>query len=328
MAISSDLPPSRLTEFDLISRYFSPLAGKAGLGLLDDAACVQPQSGTDLIISKDMLVSGRHFFSDDAPENIGFKALSANVSDLAAKGAKPQCYLLGLSLSPAVTNHEWLSAFAGGLAEAQKHYGIELVGGDTTATDGPLTISITAFGGVKSGQMLKRSGAQVGDDIYVSGTIGDASLALEAIESNKHNDDCFLERFHRPLARTELGQKLIGIATASVDVSDGLLADIGHICKASQVGAQVYQAEIPLSKAAEARVNKENSLWPRIWAGGDDYEIAFTAKPQDRLKIKAVAQNVGVLITRVGQIGTQKSVELVDCSGELVQVGQQGYQHF
>jgi len=319
--------PTDLEEFELIARYFAPLSGEAGLGLLDDAACFSVPHGKDVVISKDMLVANVHFFATDVPGNIAFKALSANVSDIVAKGASPVYYLLGLSL-PSDINHAWLADFSSGLAEAQNYYDIELAGGDTTSTKGPLTLSVTIFGYVESGQMIKRSGAMAGDDIYVSGTIGDAALGLKSTQGKCPSSEVFIQRFNRPLARASLGKRLIGAAHAAADISDGLLADIGHICKASSCGARLHVANIPLSEAARGCLSKDATLWPAIWAGGDDYEIVFTAPVTHRNLIKEISDSIDVSVTRIGTILKGSAVELVDLSGETVQIDQTGYKHF
>jgi thiamine-monophosphate kinase len=324
---ASNQPASNLNEFDMIARYFAPLAGPEGLGLLDDAACFTAPKSCDLVISKDILVADTHFFADGDASDIAFKALSVNVSDLAAKGAVPLHYLLGLSLPKAI-DADWLKGFAKGLSEAQATYGITLVGGDTTATQGPVTISITAIGSVNAGCMIKRSGARAGDDVYVSGTLGDAALGLQACNGVIPAATAFQARFDRPLARHTLGQSLVGIATAAADVSDGLLADLGHICKASGVGARVYEADLPVSDAGRLALANTPALKPQIWSGGDDYEILFTAPKEKATEIRQAAQKSGDTVHKIGQITAKKTVELVDPYGKLVQVDTKGYRHF
>jgi len=328
MAPSSDFSDAELSEFDLIETYFAPLAGAEGLDLKDDAACIKLEEGSELIVTSDTLVSDIHFFADDKPKDIGFKAVSVNVSDLAAKGARPRYYLLNLSLPFKFANKTWLESFVKGLAEAQNQYNIKLVGGDTTRSPGPLTLSITAMGSVPAGKMIKRSGASAGDDLYVSGTIGDAALALKSKMERLQASKEILQRLARPEARPELGQALVGIATASADISDGLLADIEHICKASSLGGNVIETKIPLSNEVRALVDAAPALWPTIWSGGDDYEIVFTAAPKSRATLSAVAQKIGVPLTRIGSLHNGSSLELVDSNGKLVQVGLLGYKHF
>jgi len=322
MASSSDLE-----EFDLIERYFAPLAGEAGLGLLDDAACFAAPTGKDLVITKDLLVAGTHFFPDDKPADVALKALTVNISDLAAKGATPVFYMLGLSL-PKNILASWLEAFSEGLKSAQELYAVELIGGDTTSTQGPVTLSITAIGYVESGQMIKRSGARQGDKVFVSGSLGGAALALAAIKGDIKVPDIPLDRYYRPLARHELGAALCGVATAAADISDGLLADLGHICKASSVPARIFEAHLPLSEDSFELVKADPSLWPLIWSGGDDYELVFTV-PIDKVSdVEEIARAVGISVTCIGDIGLGTAVELVDSEGKLVQASKSGYQHF
>ncbi len=327
MAAPSEIGTCVTDEFDLISQYFAPLAGDAGLGLLDDAACFTVADGFDLIVSADMLVEGVHFAHTDNAEDIGFKAVSVNVSDLAAKGALPKYYLLTLALPPNV-KPSWLQQLASGLAKAQATYGIELIGGDTTKTSGPVVVSITAHGLVTANRMIKRSGAQAGDDLYVSGTIGDAALGVKATQGEIKPHTDLLNRLNRPQARHIVGQRLVGLATSAADVSDGLLADIGHICKASGKAARLYEKQIPLSKIVLENIKENASLWPAIWSGGDDYEIIFTAPKKSEGKIIDVAKETGVALTKIGHISDGAGVELVDMSGKLRQVTSMGYQHF
>jgi len=317
-----------LSEFNIIERYFAPLAGPPGLALQDDAACFSPAPGDDLVISKDLLVAERHFFGDDRPQDIAFKAVSVNVSDLAAKGSKPKYYLLGLCLPKSRAEHNWLKNFTEGLADAQNTYGISLIGGDTVSTDGPLSISITAMGYVAKGAMITRAGAKVGDDIYVSGSLGDAALGLKAINSGRGQCDAFLKRYHRPQARQLLGSRLVGVASAAADVSDGLLADMQHICTASGVGARILQENVPLSDDAASSVENDSSLWPVVLSGGDDYEILFTAPSHNAAQIADLSQSLQLKITRIGTVRKDASLELVDCNGELRQVAAKGFQHF
>lgn len=316
------------SEFEIIERYFAPLASPAALDLKDDAACFTPQPGRDLIVSKDVLVADRHFFPNDAPEDIAFKALSVNVSDLAAKGATPQHYLLGLILPKQYADHHWLKGFAKGLGEAQKTYGIQLVGGDTVSTEGPLCLSITAIGYVAEGAMIRRSGARIGDDIYVSGTLGDAALGLRAIKAGQGQLDQFYKRYHRPNARHALGKALLGIASAAADVSDGLLADARHICVASGVGARIFQTKLPLSKDAVDAIEQDEMLWPLVFTGGDDYEIVFTARPDRAGAVRKISQTLGLQITKIGVTIPGSAVELVDYTDKLVQVAGEGFEHF
>jgi len=314
-------------EFDLIARYFRPLAGPEGLGLLDDAACISVKVGHDLVVTKDLIVEGIHFVGDEPASDIAWKALAVNLSDLAAKGAHPSQYFLGLSL-PADKPEAWVEDFANGLKACQHAYGIELAGGDTTASNAGVTISITAFGEVPTGTMIKRSGARVGDTVYVSGTLGDAALGLKMVQGDIQTDAALVGRYRRPSPRVALGQALRGIASACADISDGLLADMGHICKASQVGARLEQSKLPLSGRTECLVAQDAALWPSVYAGGDDYELVIVAAPDKAGLIAKVAADCGVPITPIGVMEQGSRCHLVDLEGNLVQSDRQGYQHF
>lgn len=314
-------------EFDLIARYFAPLAGAAGLGLSDDAACYTPEDGMDLVISKDLLVAGTHFFPHDCPEDVAFKAISVNVSDLAAKGATPVGYLLGLSL-PKHTDTGWFQSFTHGLKAAQEQYGLALIGGDTTSGDGGLVVSVTILGSVPEGTMVRRAGAKQGDDIYVTGCIGDAALGLLAAENKIVQSETFKQRLLHPIARHNFAEVLRDHASASADISDGLLADLAHICDCSKSGAQINQRDIPLSDAARAVLVEGGDLWKTILGGGDDYELIFTAGPGKETMLRAAARHRGVLLTKIGKITGSSTIELVDLDGEIVQVEPVGYKHF
>ncbi|WP_424362076.1 thiamine-phosphate kinase [Methylocystis parvus] len=274
--------PNRYTEDQLIARIFAPIAGPAALGLKDDAALIEASS-EPTVATVDMLVGGVHFFPGDPPGLIAKKALRVNLSDLAAKGAEPVGFLLALAL-PADWTNDWLAAFATGLAEDARAYAAPLIGGDTTATPGPLTISITALG--RTPRFVPRTGAKPGDAIYVSGTIGDAALglalrhdeSLSARLSPQARAD-LLDRYLLPRPRLDLVPLLRAHATAAMDVSDGLAGDLGKLCKASGVGAAVEAARVPLSAAAMEAIALEPGLLSRALTGGDDYEILFSASP-------------------------------------------------
>jgi len=314
-------------EFDLIATYFRPLAGPEGLGLVDDAACVSVPNGNDLVVTKDLIVEGVHFIGDEPAQDIAWKALAVNLSDLAAKGSTPSHYFLGLSL-PADRSEAWVAEFASGLRACQDAFGIRLAGGDTTASRSGVTISITAMGSLPSGTMITRSGATVGDDIYVSGSLGDAALGLKMVQGDLDCAPALKERYQRPMPRVALGQMLRGVASACADVSDGLLADLGHICAASGVGARVDQARLPLSGEAATLVGRDSALWPCVFSGGDDYELVFTAPRQQADHLAGIAGDCDVPLTRIGMIEAGKECHLVDQEGNLVQSAHQGYQHF
>jgi thiamine-monophosphate kinase len=329
-------------EFDLIEHYFKRPARQAVLGVGDDCALLQPAPGTQLAISSDMLVEGRHFFSTVDPLRLGHKALAVNLSDLAACGAKPMAFTLALAL-PRV-DAAWLAQFSQGLFALADAHGCELIGGDTTK--GPLNICITVFGEVPviggRSQALLRSGAQAGDDLYVSGTLGDARLALEVFRGSVSVPAPVFEaarlRMEQPSPRVALGLALRGIATAAIDISDGLLGDLGHILKQSGVGATLNTDIAMALVAARAICTQANGLpdaeispdqW-RGWAlaGGDDYELAFTAPVSARARVANAAQNSQTAVTRIGQIDQQRGLRLIDDKGQTLANSYTSFDHF
>jgi thiamine-monophosphate kinase len=327
-----------MTEFDVIARYFTrqpqQAAGLVDVGVGDDCALITPKPGTQLAISSDMLVVGRHFFHDVSPSCLGHKALAVNLSDLAACGAKPVAFTLALAL-PSIDD-AWLQQFSSGLFALANAHGCALIGGDTT--QGPLNICITVFGEVPRGQALLRSGAQVGDDIYVSGTLGDARLALEALQDKIELPPDVLaqarQRLEQPTPRVALGTALRGIATSAIDLSDGLVGDLAHILKSSGVGAQV-NTEITMNLvAACARID-----WPgdqfdtqkqlkMALSGGDDYELAFTAPPTARGAVQAASSSSQTPVTRIGVIQSQPGLRLVDGAGNAIAAQFTSFDHF
>jgi thiamine-monophosphate kinase len=319
-------------EFALIAELFVPLATAPGaFGLQDDAAIATPPAGLDLVITTDALVEGVHFFAADPPELIAKKALRVNLSDLAAKGCTPVGYLMALSI-PVAANMQWLKAFARGLAQDQDAYGLSLFGGDTTSTPGPLTVAITAFGHGPAGKMLRRGGAKLGDLVFVSGTIGDAGAGLECLKGESSLSggarDHLIERFQLPQPRLALGNSLLGIASASLDVSDGLIADLGHIADVSSVRIAIEAERVPISSALKnSWRNPQPGLLAAITAG-DDYEIAFTAPPENRAAIAAAAATSGVPIAEIGRVTTGQGVVLLDEAGAEIAVKKGGYTHF
>ena len=323
-----------MTEFDLIARYFTRPVRKAALGVGDDCALLAPAPGMQLAISSDMLVEGRHFFADVDPEALGHKALAVNLSDLAACGAKPLAFALALSL-PRV-DEAWLAGFSRGLLALADAHGCELVGGDTT--QGPLNICLTVFGEVPTGQALLRRGARPGDDIYVSGTLGDARLALEALLGQITLPAEVLararQRLERPTPRVALGLALRGVASSAMDVSDGLLGDLSHILKASGVGARIDTslttnliAEKAYSTGASG-VFDAKLLHQCTLAGGDDYELAFTAPPAQRDAVAAASQTSGTPVTRIGTVLAEPGLQLVDALGHVVENRYASFDHF
>ena len=308
-------------EFDLIRRHFQRPATKGvDVGVGDDCAVLVPTPGMHWLVSSDMLVEGRHFLSTVDPARLGHKALAVNLSDLAACGAAPRGFTLALALPRA--DEAWLAGFARGLLALADAHGCPLVGGDTT--QGPLNICITVFGEAPAGQALLRSGARAGDEVWVSGRLGDARLALEVFRGMAALDALGFESVRAamecPTPRVALGQALRGIATAALDLSDGLLGDLGHILAASGVGARIDVDALPRSTvlaAQSAALQRECVL-----AGGDDYELVFTAPPG------AVLPDVGVPLSRVGVIEAEPGLRVVDARGAPVDHGLRGFDHF
>jgi len=322
-------------EFDLIARLFAPLAGPEGLGLLDDAALYRPPAGHELVLTTDAHVAGVHFLEDEAPEIAARRTLRTNLSDLAAKGAAPAGYLLTLAL-PAAADEAWLTRFADGLRLDQAEYGVRLFGGDTVSTPGPAMVSITAMGIVEEGKMLRRAGARAGDDLYVTGTIGDGALGLLAVQDDhafsglSADARAFLaDRFRLPRPRVAFGPLLAvsGLATAAADVSDGLLADAGHIARASGLAAMVEAAAAPLSSAAAKALAEAPALLETILTGGDDYEIVFTAPASARAAIEEAGRESDTAVTRIGRMAPGSGVSASDGEGQSLSFGRTGFRH-
>ena len=314
-------------EFDIIQDYFRPLAGASGLLLQDDASVWSPPAGYDLVMTKDVLHEGVHFRAEDPIELIAHKALAVSVSDCVAKGAKPVHYWLGLS-TPGAPDKNWLSKFAGGLERAQTLFDCSLAGGDTTKTLGPTSISITLAGLVPTGRMVKRSGANVGDKVYVTGTLGDAALGLHCLLNNGPSNPALLSAYQSPTPPLVFGQAMLGLATSSADVSDGLVADAGHIALASNVRMQIHQPRLPLSEAVKSILANEPDLSTLIWSGGDDYQILFTAPGGATEEIEKIANESNTLVTNIGEVGDGTGVQFLDHKEEIVQVTSGGYEHF
>ncbi|MBC5785527.1 thiamine-phosphate kinase [Ramlibacter sp. USB13] len=317
-------------EFDLIARYFTRPVRRNPLGVGDDCALLQPAPGMQLAVSTDLLVEGRHFLSTVDPRALGHKALAVNLSDLAACGAQPLAFTLSLAL-PQV-DEAWLAGFAEGLFALADAHDCELVGGDTTR--GPLAINITVFGEVPAGQALLRSGARAGDDVWVSGTLGDARLALEAFRGTLSLPQAVFaaarERLERPVPRVALGLALRGIASAAIDVSDGLLGDLGHVLRRSGVGAtlEAGRAGELLAALADGLDLDAERCEDLVFAGGDDYELAFTASPRHRSAVEAAAAQAGTRVTRIGSITPETGLRLVDAQGQPVSRRFAGFDHF
>jgi thiamine-monophosphate kinase len=321
-----------LSEFDLIKRYFRRArgghAGHVVLGIGDDCALLAPTPGMQTAISTDLLIEGRHFFAGADPRMLGHKCLAVNLSDLAAMGAKPVGFTLALSLPGA--DPEWLEAFAGGMFALADQHDCELIGGDTTR--GPLAICITVFGEIAPGHALRRDAARAGHDIWISGTLGDARLALAGYWKELALDGEQLAlaapRMHQPTPRVELGRALavVPIAHAALDISDGLIGDLGHILDASRVGATLDVDALP---AGPALAGQPLALRRRFTlAGGDDYELCFTAPASQREAVIATAASAGTPVTRVGSIDAEPGLRLVDAAGKALEMDVQGWDHF
>jgi thiamine-monophosphate kinase len=325
-----------LTEFELIDRFFRRPENSTGnargivLGIGDDAALLAPTPGNQLAASVDMLVSGRHFFADVEPEALGHKALAVNLSDMAAMGATPRWALLAGALPHA--DPQWLKAFARGFFALATAHGVDLVGGDTTR--GPLNLCVTLLGEVPAGKALLRSGALAGDSIWLSGALGDASLALahhagRVVFTADEAAACW-NALLRPAPRVALGIRLRGLASAAIDVSDGLVGDLGHVLEASKVGAVLELAAIPRSKALDRQLasSAHDIALQCLLAGGDDYELCFTAAPSHDPRVVALAVELGLELRRVGTIAPEPGLVVQDSSGRPLAPLPQAYDHF
>jgi thiamine-monophosphate kinase len=326
------MPPAPRSEFELIARYFTRAvpAGRpdvaAGVG--DDCALLAPAGGEQLAVSCDMLIEGVHFLPSVDAGALGHKALAVNLSDLAACGAQPRCFFLALGL-PRV-DERWLDAFASGLFSLADAHGCLLAGGDTTRAPAGVSIAVTVIGGIAPGRALLRSGARVGDDVWVSGTLGDAALGL-AIRSGKAvaaeaDAARAIERLERPQPRVALGSALAGLASAAIDVSDGLLGDLGHVLERSRVGAEVRWADVPRSDALRARPEREQLQW--ALAGGDDYELLFTAPADRRDAVAKAGLAGGVAVSRIGSVTSTGRLVVVDGHGDAIDTAAHAFDHF
>ena len=313
-------------EFELIARYFRPLAaGQAGaLGLADDAALIDLPPGRHLVATADALVAGIHFLPDDPAALVARKMLRVNLSDLAAMGAEPLGYLMTCCF-PAGIDEGWVAAFAGGLAADQDEFGIYLLGGDTTATHGPLTLSVTALGTVEAGRALRRSTARAGDLVAVSGTIGDGALGLAVLKGRilaAEGTEHLVSRYRLPEPRLALGRSLSGLATSAMDISDGLAGDLAHICEASGLGAAIQASRVPLSPPARAILARDGTWLATILSGGDDYELLFTLPPEREGELAGLAATV------IGRMDAGSGVRVLDDAGNPFSLGAGGYRHF
>jgi thiamine-monophosphate kinase len=326
-------------EFELIARYFAPLArGFPGAyGLLDDVAVIRPASDNELVVKTDTIVAGIDFPCGESANLVARKALRVNLSDLAAKGAIPRAYLLDLVL-PNTVEEWWVADFAAGLAQDQAEYDVHLIGGDMSSTSGPVTIAITAFGEAPIGKIIRRGGARAGDTVFVTGTIGDAALGLAVLgaarPANQSASAAFLiDRYQLPRPRVALGPHLIGLATAGLDVSDGLVADLRHLCVVSGLSAVVEAGSVPLSPAASLAVAGDPGRLATVLTGGDDYEILFTAPGTAAARIAELSRSTGVAITPIGRLsalsgGEQPGVVVLDDVGRPLNLVSEGWAHF
>lgn len=315
------------SEFDLIRQYFTQPTPTAVLGVGDDAALLKVSDGMELAVSADMLVAGTHFFADTDAYLIGWKSLAVNVSDMAAMGAVPKWATLAIALPSA--DEAWVKRFAEGFFACARRYQVELIGGDTTR--GPLAISVQIMGEVQPGKAMRRSGARIGDEIWVSGTLGNAALALAALQgrfqlSEDERDAC-LPALHRPQPRVELGL-LIGLtAHSAIDISDGLLADLGHILKASDVGAEIRLGDIPVSATVSAYF-ADDRVQRMVLAGGDDYELCFTAPARQHGEIAKLTSLLAMPLTCIGRITEQPGLVVRGFDDEILEIGASGFDHF
>ena len=320
------------SEFELIGRFFTHPAPGATLGVGDDAALVRVASGMELAISADMLVEGRHFLPRADPARLGHKALAVNLSDMAAMGARPRWATLALAL-PRVDSR-WLGAFSRGFMALARKYRVDLIGGDTTR--GPLTICVQIMGEVPQGQALRRDGARAGDDVWVSGRLGAAALAVAAAEKRVRIPQRELralgERLDKPAPRVALGLALRGVARSAIDVSDGLLADLGHICERSKVNAVIEWEALPATPFVRAMAQRSDAAARALLAGGDDYELCFTASPRRRAGVLAAAKRARIEVMLVGRIARRERgkplVRVLDSVGKPLKARWKGYDHF
>jgi thiamine-monophosphate kinase len=332
---------NRPGEFDLIGKYFRPLASaeSGAADLSDDAAVLAPKSGHHLVVTMDTLVSGVHFLEFTPPHFIAAKTLRVNLSDLAAMGADPAWYTLSLSLPSGgddIYGDDWLDSFAQALEVEQALYDITLVGGDTVATPGPLSLSVTAMGWVKKGQDMNRSGAKPGDIIYVSGQVGDATLGLAAVRGDfsdlqPSSLEILTERHHRPQPRLDLGRSLYGLANAAIDISDGLVQDLGHICQCSNVAATIHAGDIPLSAVGQGIVDIDPDMLTVMMAGGDDYELLFCVPPERQNAVASLADEISLSLTPIGVVeaeGEGVSIRIMGAEGQEIKMPTTGYRHF
>lgn len=317
-----------MSEFNLIKQHFTRPTRHTNLGVGDDAALISINPGMELAISADMLVAGTHFFADEDPYHIGWKSLAVNVSDMAAMGAKPKWATLAIALPNNDT--QWLSEFSRGFFACAAEFDVDLIGGDTTR--GPLNICVQMMGEVPSGKAIKRSGAKASDDIWVSGLLGNAALALAHMQKKltltAQAFSACAPALHRPQARVTLGLALHGIANSAIDISDGLLADLGHILQASNVGATLQLSQIPHSEYCDISTLQNKEIIKLLLAGGDDYELCFTAPAEKRAEILALSKKLALSLSCIGQITNDLSIVVHGLNDEILDIKETGFDHF
>ncbi|MEI8385017.1 MAG: thiamine-phosphate kinase [Nitrosomonadaceae bacterium] len=320
-----------LSEFDIIQRYFTRPSPGAVLGVGDDAALVRPSAEMELAISTDMLVSGQHFAGDADPRQLGYKSLAVNLSDMAAMGATPRWAMLAVALPESLVNagSRWLEMFAEGFFGLASEHRVGLIGGDTTR--GPLNICVTIIGEVTIGRALRRSGAKAGDDVWISGQLGDAALVIahtrQQIILDPEEVSCCLPALNTPVARIALGKRLIGLAHSAIDISDGLLADLGHILEQSKVSATIEMSAIKCSAVMQRHLPHPTAI-SCLMAGGDDYELCFTVPIARRGDVESLSREVGIPLTRIGSINQGGGLFVLDEFGKSVEMAIRGYDHF
>lgn len=316
-----------MRERALIERLLKPLAtASAARGLADDAAVMTPPLGRELVLTHDMLAAGVHYLPDDPPEDVAWKLLAVNLSDLAAMGARPLGVLMGLGLSPA-EDDAWIERFTAGLARALDRWGVTLLGGDTIGGLAQAVLGLTAIGQVERGAALGRGGARPGDDLYITGTIGDAGLGLAIARGEAPPEPTLLRRYRRPEPRLALGQGLVGVAHAAMDVSDGLLLDAERLGQASGVAITIELARLPLSEAAAARTHMTDDAWLARASSGDDYELLFAAPASAKPALLTLSQHLKLKITRIGAVHEGAGLKVLGLAGDPVIPPRLGYEH-
>ena len=323
-----------MNEFEFIASQLKPLASAftGALNLGDDAAVLTPEKGQEFVVTTDALTAGVHFFAKDPPHLIAQKCLRVNLSDIAAMGAAPYCYSLALML-PEQTSQGWLSEFCDGLRADQDDHNVHLSGGDTTSTNGPLSVAITMIGTVPAGKALKRSTARIDDDIWVTGTIGDAAMGLQALKGALPTIDAaarhsLVRRYHVPQPRNRIAPTLRNVATSAIDISDGLAADLGHICEASGVSAQISASKIPVSDHVLSLLNTSDVTLEALLRGGDDYELLFTANPKRNREVNMLSSEFNLKISKIGTVTTDLESVLINQDGTMLTLSRRGFRHF